>query len=226
MMPESKETRCSSSRTWRGRGIRRVYCRKTGQAQTHPHRTATHPRKRPTLLIRPLPRRWWLQGRPLQVPANSQQAGSRDTLLKVEPTLSTTILAQPRGSTPDGNSTSGCTVDKTLAETTPPSSSSPSRNLDLFQVVGKCASPTPPESTSLTTTRRLLRGMILVYRHLSTRTCHSTSVTSGESLFTSVRSLLYASCLASATSRSGDLISSRTHMRRSCVKVPTISRRG
>lgn len=180
-MLASKGLRCNNSRMWRGRGIKRVCCPKIGQAPTHRRPIATRPLRHQTQSIRPPPRRWWRQVQQPQGPVSFQQAGSKDTRLKEERTSSTTTLAQPRGWTRDGSSTLGCTVDRTLAETTPPSNSSPSRSLDLFPADGKCVLPTLLESTSSTTTRRRSPGTTLVYHHRWTRTCRNTSVTSGGS---------------------------------------------
>jgi hypothetical protein len=180
-MLANKGPRCNSNRMWRDRDIRPVCCPKIGQAQTHRPPTATRPLKHPTQSTRPPLRKWWRQARQPQEPVNFQQAGSKGTHLKEGRTLLTTTPARPRGSTREGNSTSGCTVDRTLAEITPPFNNSPSRSLVLFPADGRCVSPTLPECTLLTTTRRQPHGTILAYHHPWTKTCHSTSVTSGGS---------------------------------------------
>jgi hypothetical protein len=179
--PANKELRCNNSRMWRDRDIRLVCCQKIGQAPTHRRMIATRPHRHQTRSTRPLLLRWSRRVRRPQELVNFQQAGSKGIHLKEGRTLSTTTLAQPRGWTREGSSTSGCTVDRTLAETTPPSNNSPSRSLVLFPVDGRCVSPTLPECTLSTTTQRQPPGTILAYHHPWTRTCHSTSVTSGES---------------------------------------------
>ena len=181
-MPERTGHRWRSSRTSKGTDTSSECCPKIGLEPIRQHSLtgSTRPRNLPVLLrVRPVRHKWWRLA--LQPPAlvSCRQAGNKDTHRKVVHTLSTTTRAPPHGWTRDDSSTLGCTAKTRQA--TAPSSNNQYLNLVLCQADGKCALRTLLVYISWTTTQRPQLGTIQDSRLHSTRTCRSTSATSGAS---------------------------------------------
>ncbi len=149
--------------------------------------------------------------------------GRSVTRYKVDHTMSTITPARRPGLILVGRPSSGSWVPTARTRRCSPRRS---RSSGRSRLVGRCVLRRRRGCTLWTTTRRRRRGTIRACRRRWTRTCRSTSATSGGSSSTSARSRRCATSRATARSRSGGTTSSRTRTQRSCVRHRTTSRRG
>ena len=149
--------------------------------------------------------------------------GSNVIPLKGGRTSWTTTRGPPPGSILDDNSIFEC-MARTPMGTIPPSKHSLFHSWVLYRADGKCALPTPPECTSWITIRRRQLGTTPGCHLPWTKTFRNTNVTSVASSSILGLNQRCVSCQANAMSRCEEITSSRILMRRSCGKMPMISR--
>lgn len=181
-MPENRGRKWTSSNRQKERDIRLVCYRRTGPERVRLRCLISGTRLLNHHLLRmhPALRRWLPLGQLQPGPESFRLVGSNGTLQKAAHTLWTTILVQLPGWIQGDSNTSGCTV-RMLELETAPSSNSLCRSSVRCPAVGRCVSQTPRAYTSSIITRRLRLGTILDYLLRWIRTCHSISVTLGES---------------------------------------------
>ena len=178
----SSEHRWNNSNLRRDRGIKLVCCQKIELVQT-PLRFQIDKVLLPTRLIRltmQMQRKWWLLGLLRLGLVSYLPDGSKGILQKVEPTLLTTTLVLPRGSTQGDSNTSACT-DRTQVLVIARFSNNPCHSSGHCLVGGKCDSRTLRACTSSITIRRLRPGTTLDCPLRWIKTFHNTNVTLGES---------------------------------------------
>jgi hypothetical protein len=171
------ETSVMPIRRWSDRDIRTELFQRIGLAPAH-QESRSHLHLHPLIAGAVVHWPCLPQELPLPVQANCHPYGNRDIRQKDVHTLLTTTLELPHGWIPAGNSTSGCTVDRTRII---PFSSSQCPNLDRYLVDGRCVSQTPPGCTLWTTILRRRLGMTLDFLLPWTRTFRSIREISGAS---------------------------------------------
>lgn len=153
-----------------------------------------------------------LLAQPSQVQVLYLQAGSSDSHLKADPTLSTTIHERLHGSILVDNSLFAYPVQEAI--TCPPSRRLYPNSV-LYLQDGRCGLQQLRVSTSSITIPRLRHGTILACRRAWSLTSHNTNETSEGNSFISDHSLRFDPFLVNVTSRFAEHISSKIRMLRS-----------